>query len=95
MRNHLLVVALAPILALALAGCVNTTDALQIEPDTFTVSSSADGMRMAADARQSALQTAARKCASLGRNIVVLNETSQPTRMSIDTTINVNFRCVA
>ncbi len=81
--------------ALALAGCVNTTDALQTGPDTYTVSSSADGMRMAADARQSALRTAGRKCASLGRNIVVLNETSQPTRMGIDTTITVNFRCVA
>jgi hypothetical protein len=50
---------------------------------------------MASDARQSALRTAARKCASLGRNIVVLNETTQPTRMGIDTTININFRCVA
>ena len=95
MRNHLLVVAWAPVLVLALTGCVNTTDALQIGPDTFTVSSSADGMRMAADARQSALRTAARKCASVGRNIMVLNETSQPTRMGIDTTININFRCVA
>jgi hypothetical protein len=39
-----------------LTACVSTTDVLQLGPDTFTVSSTADGMRMAVDARQRALK---------------------------------------
>lgn len=78
-----------------LTACVNTTDVVQIGTDALTVSSSADGGRMASDARQSALQAAARKCTSLGRNMLLVNESSQPTRMNIDTTVMINFRCVA
>ncbi len=96
MRKRLPVVAACPVLALVLAGCVNTTEALQIGPDTFTVSSTADTFRLPADARQSALRSAAARCASLGRNLLVVDERSDQTRIAMDTftTITVNFRCV-
>ncbi|MEN0076713.1 MAG: hypothetical protein AAGC69_20180, partial [Paracraurococcus sp.] len=77
-----------------LAGCVSTTDVLQLGPDTYTVSSTADGMRMAVDARQRALQAAAEKCTGIGRTVEVTQESTMPTRMGIDTTISVVFRCV-
>lgn len=88
--------AIAPVamLSLALAGCVNTTDALQTGPDTFTVTSTADGMRTASDARQSALRTAAERCNSMGRTIAVIREDMAMTRMGIDTTITIDFRCL-
>lgn len=77
-----------------LGGCVDTSQPLEIGRDTYSVSSTADGYRTAASARQSAFETGARKCASLGRHFMLVNESTGATRMGIDTTVNVTFRCL-
>lgn len=83
---HRLSIALIAGAAMLLAGCVNTSQIHAIGPDTFTVSSTSDGMRSASDARSSALEAANKHCAALGRKINVVNETSERTRMGIDPT---------
>lgn len=81
--------------AMALAGCVSTSAALPMGKDTYTVSATADGMRTAAAARESAYDVAQLKCTSLGRELQFVNETSRDTRIGIDTTVTITFRCLA
>jgi hypothetical protein len=79
--------------ALVVAGCVSTSDVIEVGPDTYTTSATADGFRSAASARQSALEAGTAKCTALGRRLVLTGESSAPTRMGIDTTVTVTFRC--
>lgn len=80
---------------LALTGCVSTSQVLEMGRDTYSVSATADGLRDAASARQSAFQAGAQKCASLGKRFMFVNESSARTRMGIDTTVDVMFRCLS
>jgi outer membrane murein-binding lipoprotein Lpp len=77
------------------AGCTSTTDVLHIGPNAYTVSSTADGMRTASSARQNAIKAGAEKCTANGQQIEVTGEQMAVTRMGIDTTVSVNFRCKA
>jgi hypothetical protein len=77
-----------------LAACVSTSQVLPVGVDTYTVSSTSDGLRSASSARESAFITGAEKCTSLGRAFELVSETQARTRMGIDTTINVTFRCL-
>lgn len=79
---------------ITLAGCVSTSQVLEMGRGTYSVSATADGYRDAASARQSAFQAGAQKCASLGKRFMLVNESSARTRMGIDTTVNVTFRCL-
>jgi hypothetical protein len=78
---------------LALAGCVSTSQVFEVGPDTYSVSSTADGYRTASSARQSALESGTAKCVAMGRHFVLTNESTEPTRMGIDTTVTLTFRC--
>lgn len=92
MRKRIAVVALA---ALSLTGCVSTSKNVpETGRDTYTVSSTADGLRSAAAARESAYEAGQRKCASNGKRFQLVHESSERTRMGIDTTITVAFRCL-
>lgn len=79
---------------MALAGCVSTSQVLEMGLDTYSVTATADGMRDAASARESAFEAGTKKCASLGKRFMFLNESTARTRMGIDTTVNVTFRCL-
>jgi hypothetical protein len=79
----------------ALAGCVSTSQVFEVGPDTYSVSSTADGYRTASSARQSALESGTAKCTAIGRHFVLTNESTEPTRMGIDTTVTLTFRCLA
>lgn len=81
-------------LVLLAGGCVSTSSVLEAGRDTFTVSSTADGFRDAASARMSAYAAGQEKCNSLGKRFQLLNESTGATRMGIDTTVNVTFRCL-
>jgi hypothetical protein len=81
--------------AAALTGCVSTSQVLDMGRDTFSVSATSDGFRDAASARQSAFQAGAQKCAAMGKRFMFVNESSGRTRMGIDTTVNVTFRCLS
>jgi len=90
-RRSLRLVCLVSVLMVA--GCVSTSDVFEVGPDTYTASATADGFRSAASARQSALEAGTSKCTALGRRLVLAGESSAPTRMGIDTTVTVTFRC--
>jgi hypothetical protein len=79
----------------SLTACVSTSDVLDVGRDTYSVSATADGYRTAASARQSAFQTGASKCAADRKHFALLNESTAATRMGIDTTVNVTFRCLS
>lgn len=78
-----------------LVGCVSTSDVFEMGRDTYSVSATADGMRSAASARQSAFEAGRQTCAKQGKRFMMVNETMSRTRMAIDTTINVTFRCLS
>lgn len=90
--QHLFV---ATIALIALSGCVSTSSVLEMGRDTYSVTATADGMRDAASARESAFESGSKKCASLGKRFMFVNESTARTRMNIDTTVNVTFRCLS
>jgi hypothetical protein len=75
-------------------GCVSTSQVLDMGRDTYSVSATADGFRSAASARESAFQAGKAMCAKQGKQFLLVNETTSRTRMGIDTTIDVSFRCL-
>ena len=81
--------------SLSLVGCVSTSHVLEMGRDTYSVSATADGLRDAASARQSAFQAGAQRCAALGKRFMFVNESMGRTRMGIDTTVDVTFRCLS
>lgn len=85
----------AAIGALSLVACVSTSSVLDVGRDTFSVSATADGFRDAASAREHAFQTGSDRCAALGKRFMLVSESMTRTRMGIDTTVTVTFRCLA
>lgn len=85
----LALIAIGPIV-----GCVSTSSVLEVGRDTYTVSSTADGFRTAAAARQSAYEAGQSKCQKDGKRFQMVHESSERTRMNIDTTIAVTFQCL-
>ena len=81
--------------AAVLAGCVSTSDVLEVGRDTYSVSATSDGYRSAAAAREHAFQAGAAKCNAGGKHFMLVNESTARTRMGIDTTTNVTFRCLS
>lgn len=67
------------LVAVSMAGCVSTSRVLELGPDTYSVSSTADGVRTAASARQSAFETGSDKCSSIGKRFMLMNESAAPT----------------
>jgi hypothetical protein len=78
----------------ALVGCVSTSSVLNVGRDTYSVSATADGFRTAASARESAYEAGQAKCGKEGKRFQMIHESSERTRMNIDTTITVTFRCL-
>lgn len=79
---------------LSVTGCVSTSRPLEMGKDTYSVSATADGFRDAASARQSAFESGRKLCASQGKRFMFVNETVSRTRMDIDTTVDIVFRCL-
>lgn len=77
-----------------LTGCVSTSSVMEVGRDTYTVSATADGFRTAAAARESAYETGHAKCRAEGKRLQMVHETSERTRLDIDTTITVTFQCL-
>ncbi|GLU33751.1 hypothetical protein Busp01_35930 [Trinickia caryophylli] len=89
--NHVLFIAA---LTTVLAACISTSDVVEVGKDTYSVSATSDGMRAASSGRQSAFAAGNEKCASMGKHFQLVTEDSRRTRMGIDTTSDVTFRCL-
>ena len=81
-------------IATSLSGCLATSQVFEMGRDTYSVTATADGFRSAADARESVFQAGMEKCKSLGKRFMIANESIARTRMAIDTTVTVTFRCL-
>lgn len=84
----------AAALSISLSACVSTSSVLEVGRDTYSVSSTADGMASASSAREKAYVTGKEKCTKDGKQFQMIHEKSERTRMDIDTTITVTFRCL-
>lgn len=80
--------------ALALSGCVSTTDVLQIGPNDYMVSSSADGLRWTTAAQERAVKAAIVHCQARGGIPDVKRNDVMPVRMGYDTMVTVYFSCL-
>lgn len=94
-KGRNLILTLAIITSVLLGGCLSTSQVLEIGRDTYSVSATGDGFRDAASTRQSAFEAGSNKCAALGKRFMLMNESTARTRMGIDTTVNVTFRCLS
>lgn len=92
---HKLKLIMVVALTVAFTGCISTSQVLEMGKDTYSVSATADGYRDAASARQSAFEAGAQKCTSLSKRFMFINESIARTRMGIDSTVNVTFRCLS
>ena len=81
-------------LLLVLSACVSASNVFEISPGTYTVSSTGDGYSTADRVRNSVLTLAKNHCAKMGKNLNLLQEDNERTRMGIDTTMTINFTCV-
>ena len=79
----------------ALGGCLLTTKPIEIGKDTYSITSTADGLRTGTAARGKALIRGQEKCESLGKKFLLVSEDTKRTRMGIDTTVSVTFRCLS
>jgi len=85
----------AVVVAVLLSGCVSTSDVLEMGKDTYSVSATADGYRSASSARQSAFEAGKEMCTKQGKRFMFMNESKSRTRMGIDTTVDVTFKCLS
>lgn len=75
---------------LALTGCAQSTGAMKMGPDTYSVAADALG---ASNARQVAMLEANAKCQSMGKEILVTNTSSGKDRAR--SVYEVTFKCLA
>lgn len=81
-------------LSMFLVACVITGDVLPIGNGLYTVSASADGYRTGTAARDAAIKTAIKYCEKQGKSFEMQSDEMKNTRMHIDTTANITFKCV-
>ena len=78
----------------AFAGCVSTSHVFEVRPGVYSVSTTGDGFSSASRVREHVLESATQYCGAKGQHVSMDTENSAHTRMGIDTTIDVTFRCV-
>jgi hypothetical protein len=77
-----------------LGGCASASNVYEMSPGIFTVTATGDGYTTADRVLDLAMSKAQQQCTALGRRIDVVNQNQTRTRMGIDTTIALYFRCV-
>ncbi len=82
------------IISLMLAGCASSSNVYEMQPGVFTVTATGDGYTTADRVMDLAMGKAQQACASQGRRLQVLANNQTRTRMGIDTTMTISFRCI-
>jgi hypothetical protein len=82
------------LLSFLLIGCASSSNVYEMSPGIFTVTATGDGYTTADRVMDLAMGKANEACASKGRRLDVVNQNQSRTRMGIDTTIALSFRCV-
>lgn len=82
------------VLVTLLLGCASASNVYEVSPGIFSVSATGDGYTTADRVVDLAMGKAQRKCAESNRRLDLLSQNHSRTRMGIDTTISLTFRCV-
>jgi hypothetical protein len=82
------------LLATILVGCASASNVYEVSPDIFSVTATGDGYTTADRVLDLAMGKAQAKCAQSGRRLHLLSQNQSRTRMGIDTTISLTFRCL-
>lgn len=85
--------ALLGLSALTLAGCASSSNVYQIQPGVYQVSATGDGYTTADRVVDLAMTKAGEHCKVLGKAPIIVRQQQARTRMGIDTTLTVWFRC--
>jgi len=91
MRNS----AIFMIFAFLLSGCLSASGVYETSPGIFTVTATGDGFTTADRVFELVTTKAKDKCAKTGGDLKVVDLNQAKTRMGIDTTITLKFRCVS
>ncbi len=83
------------IFAFLLGGCASASRVHETSPGIFTVTATGDGYTTADRVFDLVTTKANDKCAKKGEDLKVVDSKQARTRMGIDTTITLNFRCVS
>ena len=67
----------------------------EVAPGIYSVTTMGDGFTTASRMRDHVFGSATEFCGKQGKHVLVENEEQAATRMDIDTTIDVKFRCVS
>lgn len=83
-------------LALALSGCVSTSDIAQTGQNTYSVSANGDDSRTLGDTRTKTHEAAQAKCQSMGKTMQVISDKNERTAFggSVFPKHTLNFRCL-
>jgi hypothetical protein len=79
---------------LLLSGCASASNVYETSPGVFSVTATGDGYTTADRVMDLAMGKAKATCDSRGKRLDLVNQNESRTRMGIDTTISINFRCV-
>lgn len=80
--------------ALFLVGCASSSNVYEMSPGIYTVTATGDGYTTADRVMDLAMGKAQDACRQRGLRLDVINQDQATTRMGIDTTIKLSFRCV-
>ena len=93
-RPILLIAVLLIMTTLLVAACTSTSKVYEISPGTFSVTATGDGYATADRVTDLAMGKAQDMCKQNGLRLHVVNTVHSNTRMGIDTTIQIVFRCL-
>lgn len=78
-----------------LAGCATSSGVMQLGPDTYTISTHASVVRGgAAGAKRMALEEASRHCASMGKEILVMNTGVYASNYGKGSDADLTYQCL-
>ena len=82
------------ILVVTLGGCASSSNVHQMSSGVFTVTATGDGFTTADRVQDLAYEKAETYCRKEGKGPQMINQQLANTRMGIDTTLALQFRCV-
>ena len=76
------------------AGCVSTSNILDMGKNTYSLSATADGVRSFASARERAFEAGKDWCTKKGKQFSLVKDRRESTLLGTETTVSVTFRCL-
>ena len=81
-------------IAIGMLGCSSASNVYEISPGLYAVTATGDGYTTADRVTDLVFNKAQTHCAQIGKRLQVVDQNQTMTRMGIDTSINLRFRCI-